>query len=255
MIQLLRSALFNILFFIWVGLISITALISAVFRGYRGITYIAEICGHGVCWLLKYIVGITVEFRGLENVPKDGKFLVACKHQSAFETMILHNLVKNPTVIMKRELCFIPVFGQVLYFAGSILIDRARGRSAIERMTQGARHSLEQNRPIFIFPEGTRSSAGKAGKYRYGIVALYAHLQVPVLPIALNSGYFWPRRGFLKKPGHLIVEILPPLLPGLPEAEFRSKLEQVIETASNKLAPPAPNKGPNKAPNTPKEHV
>jgi 1-acyl-sn-glycerol-3-phosphate acyltransferase len=249
MMQSIRSALFNSLFFIWVGLISITALTAAVFRGYRGITAVAEICGHGVRWLLKHTVGITVEFRGLEHVPKDGKFLVACKHQSAFETMILHNLVKNPTVIMKRELCFIPLFGQVLYFAGSILIDRNRGRSAIEQMLQGARRSLAQNRPVFIFPEGTRSPAGQAGKYRYGIVALYTKLQVPVLPIALNSGYFWPRRGFLKQPGHLIVEILPPILPGLTEAEFHSKLEEVIETACHRVAP---SKTPTE-PNTAKE--
>ena len=105
-------------------------------------------------------------------------------------------------------------------------------------MLEGAKRSLDNGRPVFIFPEGTRSAAGQAGKYRQGIYALYKALEVPVLPVALNSGYFWPRHGFLKKPGGtIILDILPPIEPGLPADEFMKTLENTIESATLTLAP------------------
>ena len=190
-----------------------------------------------IAFLLKHIVEITIEYRGRENIPDDGKFIVACKHQSAWETVSLHEFVNHPTVIMKKELLYIPIFGQVIYFSGAICIDRKKGKKVIPQMIEGAKKSFANNRPVFMFPEGTRGTPGVPGRYRHGIASLYGALDVPVLPIALNSGLFWPRREFLKKPGHLIVEFLPPIQPGLGERKFLKELANSIETAVEKITP------------------
>lgn len=235
MMQYVRSFIFNVSFFVWMTFISFLCLLGGFLGGYRGVNRAGEFCSWGVEKLLRYIIGTTTEFRGREHVPKDGKFLVACKHQSAWETVSLHRFVKDPTVIMKKELVYLPIFGWVVQLAGSILIDRKQGKKALPQMIEGAQKSMDANRPVLIFPEGTRSAPGKAGRYRHGIFALYEALGVPVLPIALNSGYFWPRREFLKKKGQLVVECLPPIMPGLKEAAFMKKLEAILEAAALKL--------------------
>ena len=237
MMQYIRSFIFNIAFFIWMSLISVGCFIAGVFGGYKGVNRVGEFCSLGVEKLLYYIIGTTTEFRGKEHIPADGKYLVACKHQSAWETVSLHRFVPDPTVIMKKELIYLPVFGTVVQQAGSILIDRKKGREVLPQMIEGAQKSFENNRPVLIFPEGTRSAPGKPGRYRHGIFALYEALKAPVLPMALNSGYFWPRRGFLKQKGQLIVTYLPPIPPGLNETDFMEKLKSVIEEASQKIAP------------------
>jgi len=240
MIQYIRSFIFNAFFFVWMALISIGCFIGGIFGGYKGVNRVGEACSWGVEQLLRFIIGTTTEFRGQENIPKGGKFFVACKHQSAWETVSLHRFVKDPTVVMKRELIYLPVFGTVVQQAGSIIIDRKKGKAVLPQMIEGAKRSFEKNRPVLIFPEGTRSAPGKPGRYRHGIFALYKALNAPILPIALNAGYFWPRRGFLKKKGKLILEYLPPIQPGLNEKEFMATLERVIEEASLRIAPSQP---------------
>ena len=240
MMQYIRSLIFNIVFFIWMIFISISCVLAGMARGYRGVNRVGELCSAGVEKFLQIIIGTTTEFRGSEHIPKDGKFLVACKHQSAWETISLHRFVKDPTVIMKKELLYVPLFGLVVKLAGSILIDRKKGKLVLGQMIEGAKKSLTDNRPIFIFPEGTRGVPGQPGRYRRGIFSLYEALNVPVLPIALNSGCFWPRRGFLKTKGHIIVEYLPLIMPGLTEKDFMEKLETLIEEASLKLLPKPP---------------
>lgn len=240
MIQYVRSFIFNIVFFIWMIIVSISCLTAGLFWGYKGINRVGEICSFMVEQFLKIIIGTTTEFRGKEHIPMDGKFLVACKHQSTWETISLHRFVKDPTVVMKKELSKLPLFGKVVERAGSILIDRKKGKEVLPQMIEGAINSMKIGRPVFIFPEGTRSVPGKPGRYRHGIFALYDTLKVPVLPIALNSGYFWPRRGFLKKKGHIIMERLPIIQPGLGEKDFMKKLEGLIEEASLRIAPPHP---------------
>ena len=220
--------------------ISISCVLGGIFYGYKGVNRVGELCSAGVEKLLKIIIGTTTEFRGHQHVPKDGKFLVACKHQSAWETISLHRFVKDPTVIMKKELLYVPLFGLVVKLAGSILIDRKKGKLVLGQMIEGSKKSLEDNRPIFIFPEGTRGVPGQSGRYRRGIFALYEALNVPVLPIALNSGCFWQRRGFLKTKGHIVIEYLPPIMPGLNEKDFMEKLQTVIDDASLKLLPKSP---------------
>lgn len=238
-----RSFLFNVIFFIMMTFVSLSALIAGYIKGYKGINAVGVVTSRCVEFLMKYIVGATTEFRGQENVPEDNQYVVACKHQSAWETVSLHRFVPDPTVIMKADLGKIPMFGSVVRNAESILVERKKG-SQVGQIIEGSKRSLKDNRPVFIFPEGTRSRAGEAGKYRSGVFRIYDELQVPVLPIALNSGYFWPRRGFLKYPGHIVVSILPPIQPGLSEAEFMKTLEDAIETECVKIAPPITDSNP-----------
>jgi len=185
-------------------------------------------------WLLKHIVGLDYEVRGLDKLPK-GPCLVASKHQSAWETFALIPLFRDPTLLMKRELFWIPFHGWFSYKFGMIPVDRDKGPTALRRMLHAAQERIASGREIILFPEGTRRPPGAPPDYKTGIVLLYNALKVPCVPVALNSGVFWPRRSWLRKPGKVVVEILDPIPPGLPKVEFLSRLEGAIETASNRL--------------------
>jgi 1-acyl-sn-glycerol-3-phosphate acyltransferase len=185
-------------------------------------------------WLLKHIVGLDYEVRGLDKLPK-GPCLVASKHQSAWETFALIPLFRDPALLMKRELFWIPFHGWFSYKFGMIPVDRDAGPTALRRMLHAAQKRIKDGREIIIFPEGTRRAPGAPPAYKTGIVLLYNALKVPCVPVALNSGFFWARRSLTRKPGMIIVEILDPIPPGLPKAEFLNRLEEAIETASNRL--------------------
>jgi len=185
-------------------------------------------------WLLKHIVGLDYEVRGLDKLPK-GPFLVASKHQSAWETFALIPLFRDPALLMKRELFWIPFHGWFSYKFGMIPVDRDKGPTALRRMLHAAQERIASRREIILFPEGTRRPPGAPPDYKTGIILLYNALKVPCVPIALNSGVFWPRRSWRRNPGKVVVEILDPIPPGLPKAEFMSRLEGAIETASNRL--------------------
>jgi 1-acyl-sn-glycerol-3-phosphate acyltransferase len=192
--------------------------------------------GRGTNFLLKHIVGIDVEFRGQEYL-KGGPHLIACKHQSLWETAMIETLVPGCAIILKRELTWIPLFGQLLLLSGMISINRKEGRKAFTQIIEGTRERFKQGRSVWIFPEGTRCDPGATPQYKYGVYALYHGLNIPIIPIALNSGYYWGRRHFIKKPGKIILEILPPISPGLEARPFLKQLEETIETASKRLAP------------------
>jgi 1-acyl-sn-glycerol-3-phosphate acyltransferase len=184
--------------------------------------------------LLKYIVGIKLEVRGRENLPK-GACLVASKHQSAWETFALIPIFRDPVLLMKRELFWIPFHGWFSHKFDMIPVDRDKGPAALRRMLKEAKTRIADGREIIIFPEGTRKAPGAPPDYKTGIALLYDTLQVPCVPVALNSGMFWPRRSLLRRPGTVIVEILDPIPPGLPKAEFLQRLQTAIETASERL--------------------
>ncbi len=185
-------------------------------------------------WLLRITCGVHTRITGHENVP-DGPLLIAAKHQSAWETVALLSLFKDPAFILKRELMNIPVFGWYLKKLGMIPVDRSAGPSALRDMTKRARAAADEGRQILIFPEGTRRAPGAPPAYKPGVSFLYTALKAPCLPVALNSGLFWPRRAFTRRPGTIRVELLPPLPAGLSRTEFSTRLETEIETASNRL--------------------
>lgn len=185
-------------------------------------------------WVLARIVGVTHQVRGQENLP-DGPVLFAFKHQSAWETLAVNRLIHDPAIVLKRELSFIPFYGWFLVKTGMITVDRARGASALRDMVDVARARLADGRSIVMFPEGTRTAVGAKPRYHPGIYALYAALDAPVVPVALNSGLCWRRRESVILPGFITVEYLPPIPPGLRRREFMSVLEDRIETATARL--------------------
>jgi 1-acyl-sn-glycerol-3-phosphate acyltransferase len=145
-------------------------------------------------------------------------------------------VLRDPVFILKKELLAIPFFGWYARRAGMIGVDRKGGAAALKRMMADARAARDAGRPLVIFPEGTRTAPGAAARYQTGIAALYQMLNVPVVPVALNSGLFWARRAFVKQPGTITLEMLPPIAPGLPRDPFMRRLQDEIEGASKRLA-------------------
>ena len=199
-------------------------------------------------WALRLIVGCKIEVRGREHLPS-GAYLIAAKHQSSWDTFALIPIFPDPALVMKDELGWIPVYGWFALKFGNILVKRGRAAVALKNMIKDAQDRAAQGRQILIFPEGTRRTPGAAPDYKPGVIALYEGLGLPCVPLALNSGLYWPRRHLLRYPGTIIVEILEALPPGLPRATFKRELEQRIETASRRLlaeaalqasAPPLP---------------
>ncbi len=189
----------------------------------------------GLQWLLRNIVGLDYRLKGKEHLPS-GMAIFAVKHQSAWETITAHLLVRDPAIPLKKELTEVPLFGRCLLHAGMIRVDRGQGRRALKSLVEGGRQAKERGSPIVIFPEGTRTPPGKQGRYHPGVAALYKRLDLPVVPVALNSGHFWGRRSFGKRAGVVTVEFLPPIPPGLDRQTFMTKLEHEIEKATTRLS-------------------
>ena len=188
---------------------------------------------------LKIIVGLDFEVRGKEYMPT-GAAILASKHQSAWDTAIFLMLTNAPVYVMKRELMKIPLWGWYARRTRSIGIDRSAGAKALKDMVAQVLDRLSQNLQVVIFPEGTRTAPGVRRPYHPGIAAVDARTDAPVVPIALNSGMFWSRRSFNKKPGTIIVEFLPHMPKGLKRKDFLAELENRIETASDRLNAEAP---------------
>jgi 1-acyl-sn-glycerol-3-phosphate acyltransferase len=185
-------------------------------------------------WLLRLLCGTRMEVRGHEKLLA-GPVIVAAKHQSTWDTFALIPLMRDPAMVMKAELLSIPIYGTFCRKFELIPVQRELGPAALRQMARDARGKAEQGREIFIFPEGTRKAAGSPPDYKPGIAFLYNDLKLPVCPLALNSGVCWPRNTFLRYPGSIVAEFLDPIPAGLPRQEFMQRLEQVIETASDRL--------------------
>jgi|SRR5262245_58707156 len=232
-VLVLRSVVFNVLFYLNLTAHFIAALPTLVMpRG--GIIAVAKFWAHTNLWLLRVVCGIKAEFRGLEKIPP-GPLLISSKHQSLWETFALMTIVSDPAYIMKRELMWIPFFGWYTWKAGMIPVDRKRGAQALADMNACAGRELARNRQIIIFPEGTRRSPGAEPRYKYGVVHLYTDMGVPCVPIALNSGLFWPRRSMHRYSGTIRVEVLDPIPPGLGKEAFFERLQRETEAATARL--------------------
>lgn len=235
----IRSIIFNFFFFFGSLFLSIALLWTLLLPRRVCTLLISKIYAGYVSFIEKHIMGITLELRGLENLPKDSLYIIAAKHQSAFETLILPYMavLKYPTIVLKKELTYIPLWGWYPLRMGFIAIDRGSGSVAIRSIVRGSKRSVAEGRPIVIFPEGTRTKVGETKKYKVGIAKIYHDLGVPVVPMALNSGLYWGKNSFFKKSGKVIFEFLPPIEPGLEQKEFMHKLELELEKASNALIP------------------
>ena len=235
MLILARSLLFNALFYVNL-LVHMTVALPTQALPYPVLRAFIRSYARTSLWLLRVICGTNVSWRGTENIPH-GSFIVACKHQSAWETFALYAVLDDPTYILKRELMWIPLFGWYTWKAGLIPVDRNAGMAALSRMTARAQRAIGGPRPrqLVIFPEGTRRSPGAEPSYKPGIVHLFARAGLPCVPAALNSGLFWPRRSLMRRPGTIIVEFLPPIAPGFDRIGFLAHLQDTIEEASARL--------------------
>jgi 1-acyl-sn-glycerol-3-phosphate acyltransferase len=229
----LRSLLFQILFYLWTAICAIAGLPLMLAPPLWMMRY-----GMGwtraTLWLLRVCVGLDYEVRGREHLPH-GPALIAMKHQSAWDTFAVPVLFRFPVMVIKRELGWVPFYGWYALKAGMVPIDRDGGGRALLGMVGACKKAMARGRPIVIFPEGTRSPVGVRVPYQAGVAALYSALGVPLVPVAVNSGVFWERRAFAKRPGRIIVEILPAIPPGADRRAVLVELEARIEHESATL--------------------
>jgi len=237
----LRSTVYQIAFLIWTALLGIAGL-PLLLASRRSVMRFGTFWSRGVLVLLRIICGLDYELRGREHLP-EGPAIIAMKHQSAWETFAIPVLFEDAASVIKRELGWIPFYGWYTLKAGSIAVDRGAGSRALKRMLAAAARVKAQGRKIAIFPEGTRGAVGETRIYLPGVAALYQYLHLPLVPVALNSGLFWKRRGFLRRPGTVLIEILPAIAPGLDRREVMERLRAEIEYATARLVAEARAKG------------
>ncbi|MGQ4275026.1 lysophospholipid acyltransferase family protein [Terrihabitans sp. B22-R8] len=228
----LRSLVFNAVFygsFLGLAVLGLPMLLVP-----DGAQKMARVWARMNLWTLRHVAGIRVDFRGLENLPREG-CLIAAKHQSELETFGMVPVIGPFAFILKQELNRIPVFGWYTTRAGMIGVDRSAGASALRQMVADGRAALDAGRKVVIFPEGTRRPPGAEPDYKPGIAQLYTKLGTACVPVAVNTGLFWPRSTWLRYPGTAVVEFLPPIEPGLDGRSFRTVLQDVLETNTDRL--------------------
>ena len=228
-----RSLLFNALFYLNISIRMIVAL-PTLLLPYSFLHGVLRRYASSTLWFLRVVCGTRVEWRGRERLPT-GPYIVACKHQSLWETFALFMLLPDPTYVLKRELMWLPLFGWLATKARMIPINRGSHAKAIISMIAAARTEAARGRQIVIFPEGTRRPPGAKPRYLPGVAFLYAELGLPCVPMALNSGLFWPRRSLRRYPGAVLAEVLDPIPPGLEKREFLIRLQNATEEATARL--------------------
>ncbi len=231
---IVRSIIFNFLFLLWTIGLGLALVVPGLAGPRRWTQQGARFWGRGVFFLLRGVIGLHHEIRGLDNIPR-GTVLIAAKHQSVWETLLFHTLLEDPVFIVKQELFSIPVVGWLMRRSGCIGIDRSKGIQALKKMVLGAASAVASGSQLIIFPEGTRTVPGASSAYQPGVALLYRSLSLLVIPVALNSGLFWGRRCFVKRPGCISVEFLPPLPVGLERHVFLAELESRIESRTRHL--------------------
>lgn len=230
----LRSLAFNVAFYVLTTLMLLATLPFYFFLPQEKAMGVVRAWHRTNAWLLRVLGGVRSEVRGIENLPPGG-CIVASKHQSAWETLTLVPVLPDPTFVMKAEIGKIPFFGAYTRHAGMIHVHRDGKAAALRALTERAREELAKGRQIIMFPEGTRRTPGAEPAYQTGIALLYKQLGVPVVPVALNSGLYWPRRKFMRYPGTIVLQFLPPIPPGLDSKTFLARLESAIESGADRL--------------------
>ena len=183
---------------------------------------------------LRIFCGIKTEIRGVENIP-DGPLIWASKHQSMYDAFVPWLVLDHPAIVIKKELLWYPVFGWYAWRTDMIAIDRAGGSKTLRNMINASRKRMTENRQLLIFPEGTRQAPGAPPKYRPGVFGMYHELDLPIVPVATNIGLCWPRRGFRRRSGTVVIDILPVIATGMQKKAFMEKLEGAIEPACERL--------------------
>ncbi len=234
----IRSFLFWLFINVWGTIIPIIYSPAFILKNSKLADHGAKVWAVVGLWVLKKLCKVEYEFVGLEKLPKEG-CIIACKHQSMWETIVMHLVFRRPVYAFKKELLKIPFYGWYLRVMSGIVVDRDGGMSALKDLIKQTKKYLAKNQTIILFPQGTRVPVGAPSSeypYQAGVTALYLACGVKVVPAALNSGVFWPKKGMLKNPGKIILEFLDPIEPGLSKQEFSAKLEEVIEKRSAELS-------------------
>ena len=228
-----RSAVFNAAFYTaFVGLMVFGLPCMAMRR--RACMVVVRLWARVSVWLLQVICGTRIEFRNLHLLPK-GASILAVKHQSFLETFALITVLDDFSYILKKELTDVPFFGWYVRASDQIAVDRSKRGGAIARLKMAVQERLSAGRQVVIFPEGTRRPIGASPDYKVGVAALCAGSSVPCTPVALNTGLFWPRRSFRRRPGTVVIEFLPPIATGLGKRDFMAALQNAIEPATDAL--------------------
>ncbi|MDA4845803.1 lysophospholipid acyltransferase family protein [Hoeflea poritis] len=230
----LRSALFNLAFYLSLIIQMIIFSIPYFLMPRKAAWIIPKFWVRTNHWLLAAIVGTTHTVEGLENIPEGG-YIIAPKHQSFWDAYGLLPYLDDPFYILKRELTWIPLFGWYVSKMRMVPINRGSREKVMPAVLEQTKRQMDDGRQLIIYPEGTRRPVGAEPAYRYGIARLYADLNVPVMPVAVIAGLFWPRRKFLRYPGNIRVRFLEPIEPGLPPEEFMERLISATETAVDEL--------------------
>ena len=230
---LVRSAIFNVVFYTTFVLLMIVGL-PCLLLPQRACLALVRLWARLSVAMLDVICGMKVEFRNLHLVPK-GASILAVKHQSFLETFALITVLEDFTYILKKELTTIPFFGWYVRASGQIGVDRDKRGGVLPRLQAAVRDKLKDGRQVVIFPEGTRRPVGVPAAYKPGVAALCTASRVPCTPVALNTGLFWPRRSFKRRPGTVVIEFLPPIPSDLPKRDFMVRLQNAIEPATDAL--------------------
>jgi len=232
-VRMLRSGLFKGLFYLWTAVFCILY-IPLFWLPRNGLIEFQRVWSRGVRFLLRAIMNIKIEIRGSDYVPIGGA-LIAMKHQSSLDTFVMHTIVSHPAFVMKKELLKIPLYGRFCLNTGMIPVDRDGGLKALKGLMQDSAHAIQGQRQLIIFPEGSRTIPGNHIEYQSGIFGIYKYTQQPVVPVGLNSGVYWPKKGNLVPGGTIIFDFLKPIEAGLKKDEFMNALEKSIESSSNAL--------------------
>lgn len=231
--MLARTLLFNVLFYVTFIVLAVV-MAPTMLLPQRHVWYVPKLWANVSLWLHRTICGIGEDVQGLENIP-DGGCLVACKHQSTWETLRLVTLFDKPTFVFKRQLRWLPLFGWYLIKYGQIPVNRGQRSKALQDMAAIAAQRIAQGHQVIIFPEGTRRPPLAEPNYKYGVIHLYEKLQTPCLPVALNSGLFWPRRTIAHRQGAVTLKILPLIPAGHDADTFSTELQDAIESAVDEM--------------------
>jgi 1-acyl-sn-glycerol-3-phosphate acyltransferase len=229
----LRSFLFAIWFYLWMLVFGVCGLFTFLISR-RVVVQGLGIWSAGVLLGLRVFGGIKIEVRGRENLPP-GKALIAAKHQAMVDTLAPFTFLDDVCFVLKQELTELPLFGWYCLAAKMIALDRSGQASALKALVRDTKDRMKENRQVIIYPEGTRGPLGTPPDYKPGVAALYSALDMDCIPMATNSGAHWSHRGMKLTPGVVVFEFLPAIPPGLKRAEFMARLEEAVETASNRL--------------------
>ena len=228
-----RSFLLLVFFYVWTFFWSVVAMLVLPLPR-KWALFPQEFWSRGLQKALPFLVGIRVKYRGLENLPEGGA-IVACKHESTWEITVFQGLLKDPAMILKEEIRNIPLFGWYVRKLKMIGVDRSAGPKALRGMLKAAKKAAGEGRKLVIFPEGTRNTNESNAEFQSGVYGLYGTLKLPVVPVALNAATLWPHKSFLRYPGTIYMEFLPPIEPGMGKQEFMDTLAHQIDDTSAKL--------------------